>query len=353
MKLVLRASGLGLSLMIGFVCGCDALIGIQDLSTPTGAGGNAGTPCTTPADCPETGDPCVVRACTSQGICELREVPNGPVASDPAGNCIAATCVSGSLVQTADPTDFLPDGNACTTESCGPDGPIAPANIAAGQGCEGQPGVCDGSGNCFECLGPGDCDAGEVCVQNQCAPADCDDDVLGGEETDVDCGGSECPPCADDEDCEAPSDCVSGVCEGGTCQSPACDDSKLNGDETDKDCGGPDCAPCPDGKVCMVGTDCVSKVCDDCDDGGCRCSEPTCDDGVKNGSEVDMDCGPDCLGQCEAGQRCDENAWCFSFNCDTSVDPPVCLDVSCDDMIENGDEEGVDCGGSCPDECPG
>ena len=55
------------------------------------------------------------------------------------------------------------------------------------------------------------------------APAPtCTDGVQNGNETGVDCGGPDCPPCA-----------------------PSCTDGIQNGNETGVDCGGPDCAPCP------------------------------------------------------------------------------------------------------------
>ena len=52
--------------------------------------------------------------------------------------------------------------------------------------------------------------------------------------------------------------------------------------------------------------------------------DPTCNDGIQNGDENGIDCG---------GAVC-----------------PPCN--TCNDGIQNGDEEGVDCGGSCPDACP-
>lgn len=68
----------------------------------------------------------------------------------------------------------------------------------------------------------------------------------------------------------------------------SCNDGILNGDETQIDCGG-DCLPCGD-----------------------------CFDGIQNGVETGVDCGGNCS-QCP----------------------------SCDDNIQNGDETGIDCGGSC------
>jgi hypothetical protein len=38
-------------------------------------------------------------------------------------------------------------------------------------------------------------------------------------------------------------------------------DGIKNGAETDVDCGGPDCPKCPDGKGCAAGSDCQSGFC--------------------------------------------------------------------------------------------
>lgn len=53
-------------------------------------------------------------------------------------------------------------------------------------------------------------------------------------------------------------------------------------------------------------------------------AEPTCDDGVQNGTETGVDCGGSCPTAC-----------------------PTCFDG-----IQNGNETGVDCGGSCASACP-
>ena len=52
--------------------------------------------------------------------------------------------------------------------------------------------------------------------------------------------------------------------------------------------------------------------------------DPTCDDGIRNGDETGIDCGGSC-------QPCGQ---------------------TCDNGIKDGDETGADCGGSCPDVCP-
>jgi hypothetical protein len=55
---------------------------------------------------------------------------------------------------------------------------------------------------------------------------------------------------------------------GGTGADPGADpgvvgclDRKRDGTETDKDCGGGTCAPCADGKHCLADTDCRSGNC--------------------------------------------------------------------------------------------
>ncbi|MEL6862882.1 MAG: zinc-dependent metalloprotease [Bacteroidota bacterium] len=209
-----------------------------------------------------------------------------------------------------------------------------------------------------------------------CGPPTCTDGIQNGNETGVDCGGPDCPPC------------------------PTCTDGVQNGNETGVDCGGIDCPPCPcngngvtltivldnypeettweivsggtvwasggpygsqpdgstvveaaclqngcfnftifdsygDGICCAYGQG--SYVLTDDSDGSVLASggnfgssetttfcvsqpAPTCTDGIQNGNETGVDCGgPDC---------------------------PPC--PTCTDGIQNGDETGVDCGGSCP-----
>ncbi|MAD60998.1 MAG: hypothetical protein CMH49_05725, partial [Myxococcales bacterium] len=49
---------------------------------------------------------------------------------------------------------------------------------------------------------------------------------------------------------------------------PTCDDQIQNGDESDLDCGGPDCPACPDGSMCNVANDCAETS--DCVGGVCQ-----------------------------------------------------------------------------------
>ncbi len=111
----------------------------------------------------------------------------------------------------------------------------------------------------------------------------CDDGVQNGDETDVDCGGS-CAGCEEGESCEVDTDCAEGICESGICTTdtlPSCDDGVQNGDETDVDCGG-SCAGCEEGEGCEVDTDCATGTCD-----GGVCTEST--GGIEASISIDTD----------------------------------------------------------------
>lgn len=81
----------------------------------------------------------------------------------------------------------------------------------------------------------------------------CQDRVKNAAETDIDCGGDQCPECPRGGVCESGSDCEDGVCVGDVCQAPSCDDGLENGEETGVDCGGPGCEPCGSNEVCDCG----------------------------------------------------------------------------------------------------
>ena len=108
--------------------------------------------------------------------------------------------------------------------------------------------VSDDNGNVLASGGSfGSSETTNFCVGGTTAPT-CTDGIQNGQETDVDCGGPDCPAC------------------------PTCTDGILNGQETDVDCGGPDCPACP-----------------------------TCTDEIQNGQETGVDCGgPDCA-PCNTG----------------------------------------------------
>ncbi|MEE2758248.1 MAG: DUF4215 domain-containing protein [Myxococcota bacterium] len=193
----------------------------------------------------------------------------------------------------------------------------------------------------FSCLAHSDCMSGNcepVVGDNgagRCGAARCDDGLQNAAETDIDCGGPACDPCADRQSCQEQSDCASERCVDGLCIS--CADGVLNGSEVALDCGGPECAGCQDGLPCQEASDCESQL---CADGLCI----SCRDGQINGAETATDCGgPSCLG-CPDGQPCQLNSDCASNQCANGQ----C--ISCTDGLLNGDEAQIDCGGAT---CPG
>jgi Ca2+-binding RTX toxin-like protein len=169
------------------------------------------------------------------------------------------------------------------------------------------------------------------CVANSfCAGANCFDGLKNASETDVDCGGGSCAPCASAKACEEGSDCLDEVCASGTCVAASCGDGVQNGAELGVDCG-PECGPCGGGAPCVADAGCTSGVCEgETAEAPGVCFEPSCTDGLKNGVEADIDCGGACE-PCAVGSACAEPGDCASLRCEegSCKDPvppvgPVC-----------------------------
>ncbi len=143
------------------------------------------------------------------------------------------------------------------------------------------------------------------------------------------------PPAA----CTKPDDCPSKVCTAQkVCAAPTDSDGVKNGTETDVDCGG-GAKTCADDRKCLVASDCSSGVCKDTG-GGLTCKAPAPDDGVKNGDETDVDCGGLKAPKCADTKKCLKRDDCVSDVCDngTCKAPGI-------DGVKNGTETDVDCGG--------
>ncbi len=81
-------------------------------------------------------------------------------------------------------------------------------------------------------MGLADCSVAEVCIAGEpgCSTDPCDNGLLDGSETDVDCGGS-CGPCEAGAACELAEDCGTGRCmDGACCQAPCAAWGKSFGD---------------------------------------------------------------------------------------------------------------------------
>lgn len=45
----------------------------------------------------------------------------------------------------------------------------------------------------------------------------CKDKILNQDESDIDCGGDQCPKCGDKKKCHDDCDCISGICKNNIC----------------------------------------------------------------------------------------------------------------------------------------
>ncbi|MFM2152435.1 MAG: hypothetical protein RL199_870 [Pseudomonadota bacterium] len=175
----------------------------------------------------------------------------------------------------------------------------------------------------------------------------CNDKILDADETDLDCGGVACSPCADKLKCSGPDDCLSGVCStNGQCAPPTCKDGIQNGQETAIDCGGAKCGKCVAGVMVPSADSCLSGV--RSEDLGI-CLDPTCFDGRKNGTETDVDCGGGYCAACADTRGCAAASDCANGVCPIAL--KKCAAPSNADRVRNGDETDVDCGGSSGKAC--
>lgn len=217
---------------------------------------------------------------------------------------------------------------------------------------KGESDVDCGGGGCEPCeafkLCTSDkhCAKGLLCVLDpaktdgtkRCLAEHCIDSKVNQAETDVDCGGK-CWPCRAGQGCGNENDCDSHVCEGGLCLQATCSDGRLNQDEKDVDCGATlsSCAPCAAGKSCESNENCESKLCTEG-----KCKAASCTDATQNGDEGGVDCGGSCK-KCLPGASCLTDVDCASGVCRGNS----CLAAACNDGVKNGDESAPDCGGSC------
>ncbi len=306
--------------------------------------------CNQASDCTASTTACKTDTCTAN-TCGASNAASGTACSDSGGQVCDG---SGHCVACDAPTDCpaqltLCKSNTCAANACGT------SNATSGTACTDNGGrVCGGTGACVACNQPTDCPAPTTaCVTNTCTgsacgtantalgtscnelggvvcdgrgacvPAHCTDTVKDADETDVDCGGSSCSPCADAKACLVGADCVDKVCTGHVCQAPTCTDGVRNGAETDTDCGGTTCdglgKTCADQKHCGANADCVNSECFGSSPGTCV----SCTDSAKDGTETDVDCGGaacDQLGKkCAVAKGCSVNGDCTSNECTGGV----------------------------------
>ena len=196
-----------------------------------------------------------------------------------------------------------------------------------------------------QCTAADDCTSGfcqDICTEPSHVNGIKDDG-----ETGIDCGGTAPKKCPPGQGCASNADCDNTACDPSTkvCLAASHTDMIKNDGETGVDCGG--MAP----NKCAVGQGCASNT--DCDNTACNtmamppvCTPPSNMDGIKNGDETGIDCGgPTAPQKCPPGQGCATTADCANTLCNAGLtcDPP-----SSTDGLKNGTETDIDCGGGAP-----
>jgi hypothetical protein len=282
--------------------------------------------------------------CNGAGACQCGDsILNGQESDTDCGGGVCPSCGNGQTCN---------GGGDCSSGNCA-DGVCCDA--VCGASCEactavktgGTDGICGfvtvSTDPDMECAGPDVCNGAGSCQ--------CNDSILNGQESDVDCGGGVCPNCTGGQICNGGGDCSSGNCVDGVCCDAACGGlceactaAKTGG--TDGVCGFVTATTDPD-------TECTgADVCNGA--GACQCS-----DGILNGLETALDCGGGVCPTCGNGDTCNLGTDCGSGNCADGV----CCDAACGGLCQactaakTGGSDGV-CGfvsgNTDPDaECPG
>ncbi len=188
---------------------------------------------------------------------------------------------------------------------------FADCDGSAANGCEvdtrTSAGNCGGCGRSCSFMGAGASCAGGACVLGACDAglANCDGAMANGCETDTRTSAANCGMCG--RACPTPAH-AAPTCAGSTCGYTClagwgdCDGSATNGCETDLAVTAAHCGRC--------GNACGSGVC-----AGSVCQAPTCTDGVRNGTESDVDCGGGACPVCGLCRTCRVNADCAAGTC--------------------------------------
>lgn len=305
--------------------------------------------------CGEGGQCTAVEDCAGGLVCSARQLctmpgcndglKNGNESSADCGGSTCSVCSSGKTCNTA---------ADCFSNKCGANGicvdTLCQDGVRNGTESDVDCGRDCGVYKCASgksCTDSADCASG-VCVDNRCVSDPCLDRLRNGTEGDVDCGGACSTACATGRSCNVATDCQSGVCNAvtRTCVASTCLDGVLTAaSETDVDCGNA-CADCANGRRCSAGSDCASGICNALTG---RCAADTCSNGARDGNETDVDCGGSCERKCLFQRACVTGGDCLSGTCVAGSN--TCALDQCSDARTNGSESDVDCGGTCDVKC--
>ncbi|MEM7437073.1 MAG: right-handed parallel beta-helix repeat-containing protein [Myxococcota bacterium] len=267
----------------------------------------------------DDGNACTTDTC-SRGVCSYENAADDTACEADVGDGL---CRAGVCTEDLCAVDSCDDGNQCksggvcssTTGNC-----EGRSNVSAGTACDQDGGsLCDGNGNCVECVSEDDCASGGECTETTCVQGMCMTSAsTDGTTCDFDGGPGECssgtcmeatcdPPCVDDD----PTDCSKPVCPSGqtVCQA----DFEVEGKECTKN--GVPGGRCDGAGECDL---CAEVVCDapsECKTAGvCNESDGECGgfgnvaEGTACGAAGVCDGAGNCVNPCslvEDGATCD------------------------------------------------
>lgn len=256
---------------------------IVDTGSPDTAPVDTGSPdtgtgpvaCATASDCPGSDAICEVRACIG-GLCTMQKLPSGTATSvQLEGDCKKNTCDGAGLVAvTYDPTDLPNDLNECTVDICSGLTPTFLPKVAGAACSTGGGTMCDGAGNCAECLVATTCPGVDTdcrvrtCTAGKCGMMNLPDGAVAATQTPGDCKVTQCDGAGAtkivNDDADLPNDgnaCTTDSCSGGAPAYANVMDGTLCGGGTNS-CVGGSCVGCVTAATCPgADTECATRTC--------------------------------------------------------------------------------------------
>jgi hypothetical protein len=148
-----------------------AMLGGAACSLVAGLDGLSFTDTATCGEACDDGDPCTDDDCMIDGACKGTPIPDGPVLTDPVGDCQLTSCAAGELETAPDDTDLpADDGSSCTDEVCAAGKPGHPTRPdgAACMAASGLAGTCAAGACQVKCSADADCDDKNPCTLDAC-----------------------------------------------------------------------------------------------------------------------------------------------------------------------------------------
>jgi len=326
------------------------------------------------------------------GTCNEHNVVEGtalPPAQQANGDCQQLQCNgAGGVMTAADESDVPPDdGNQCTSDICSNGSPQHPSMVLDSPCSQNGGQYCDGTGTCVRCNAATQCpEPNEICKIALCASHACDvGDAPDGSPAPVgqqiagdchvlicDSSGNTTNEVDDGDGFVDGNQCTQDLCSNGYPWNPPQPDGTPCAQNNGKACNGVgDCVQCASHGDCQAPQSCSETWTCECDcthigltcgAGSGVCSGLSCDDGIQQANETDVDCGGDpakCPTRCANGRVCNAPGDCANNFCPS--DDHVCCNVACAGLCEtcagwksadvNGVCSAMRLGGEDGDEC--